>query len=148
MDSNHRSRQTTDLQSAPFGRSGTLPYIIKFLFWWSWWTDLNPRPADYKDYTARPSGGLQPFCNVFSMGAAAVRRCFLQCFHSDFFCRGSESGSKENPCQNWRVCTAYRNSTPPLHQMVGKYINNTECNKIKALSVLIIQPMILITSKN
>ena len=33
---------TTDLQSAPFGHSGTLPY------YWSWWTDSNPRPADYK----------------------------------------------------------------------------------------------------
>ena len=33
---------TTDLQSAPFGHSGTLPYL------WSWWTDSNPRPADYK----------------------------------------------------------------------------------------------------
>ncbi len=32
---------TTDLQSAPFGRSGNLPL-------WSWWTDLNPRPIDYK----------------------------------------------------------------------------------------------------
>jgi hypothetical protein len=32
---------TTDLQSAPFGRSGTPP--IK-----SWWTELNPRPTDYK----------------------------------------------------------------------------------------------------
>ena len=31
----------TDLQSVPFGRSGTLPY-------WSWWTDSNPWPADYK----------------------------------------------------------------------------------------------------
>ena len=34
-------RDATDLQSAPFGHSGILPY-------WSWWTDLNPRPADYK----------------------------------------------------------------------------------------------------
>ena len=34
---------TTDLQSAPFGRSGIPPYEI-----WSWWTDSNPRPADYK----------------------------------------------------------------------------------------------------
>ena len=33
----------TDLQSAPFGHSGTPPYSI-----WSWWTDSNPRPADYK----------------------------------------------------------------------------------------------------
>ena len=46
---------TTDLQSAPFGHSGTLPCHIKFIrdrcrhpTMWSWWTDLNPRPADYK----------------------------------------------------------------------------------------------------
>ena len=41
VDSNHRSWIATDLQSVPFGRSGTLPY-------WSWWTDSNPWPADYK----------------------------------------------------------------------------------------------------
>ena len=35
----------TDLQSAPFGHSGILPYEV---VWWSWWTDSNPRPADYK----------------------------------------------------------------------------------------------------
>ena len=35
-----------DLQSVPFGHLGTLPYqIVKR---WSWWTDSNPRPADYK----------------------------------------------------------------------------------------------------
>ncbi len=28
MDSNHRSEDATDLQSAPFGHSGTLPYSI------------------------------------------------------------------------------------------------------------------------
>ena len=34
-----------DLQSVPFGHSGNPPYTI----WnWSWWTDSNPRPADYK----------------------------------------------------------------------------------------------------
>ncbi len=43
----------TDLQSAPFGHSGILPYIKATAIWqiaflWSWWTDLNPRPADYK----------------------------------------------------------------------------------------------------
>ena len=47
VDSNHRSKDATDLQSVPFGHSGTLPYYyIKKK--WSWWTDLNPRPADYK----------------------------------------------------------------------------------------------------
>ena len=37
---------TADLQSAPFGHSGTYPYSITKK--WSWWTDSNPRPADYK----------------------------------------------------------------------------------------------------
>ena len=35
-----------DLQSVPFGHSGIPPY--SFRSWWSWWTDSNPRPADYK----------------------------------------------------------------------------------------------------
>ena len=46
-------QNATDLQSAPFGHSGTPPYFILVAtlagpFQWSWWTDLNPRPADYK----------------------------------------------------------------------------------------------------
>ena len=44
--------EATDLQSAPFGHSGTLPFICFSIFilkqYWSWWTDSNPRPADYK----------------------------------------------------------------------------------------------------
>ncbi len=43
VDSNHWSRKTADLQSAPFGRSGTCPAQIK-----SQRRDSNPRPADYK----------------------------------------------------------------------------------------------------
>ena len=55
----------TDLQSVPFGRSGTPPllqiiaknltvhYIATFLLFmqqknWSWRWDLNPQPPDYK----------------------------------------------------------------------------------------------------
>ena len=73
MDSDHRSWKATDLQSAPFGHSGTPPYVLphsrsklvsgvdrelfpntklrvrqKQITCWSWWTDLNPWPADYK----------------------------------------------------------------------------------------------------
>ena len=29
VDSNHRSEDATDLQSVPFGHSGTLPYLLK-----------------------------------------------------------------------------------------------------------------------
>ena len=42
VDSDHRSQVTTDLQSVPFGRSGTYPYM------WSWRLESNPQPADYK----------------------------------------------------------------------------------------------------
>ena len=39
----------TDLQSAPFGHSGTPPYIDTFkILGWSRRWDSNPRPADYK----------------------------------------------------------------------------------------------------
>ena len=31
MDSNHRSRKTADLQSAPFGHSGICPFAFKIL---------------------------------------------------------------------------------------------------------------------
>ena len=43
MDSNHRSRKTADLQSAPFGRSGIRPNQILSLL-----SDSNQRPRDYK----------------------------------------------------------------------------------------------------
>ena len=41
---------TADLQSAPFGHSGTYPYEVGFSQTgeWSWRWDLNPQPADYK----------------------------------------------------------------------------------------------------
>lgn len=40
-DLNLRRRTPTDLQSVPFGHSGTPPL-------WSWRWDSNPQPADYK----------------------------------------------------------------------------------------------------
>ena len=44
--------KATDLQSAPFGHSGILPLknppTVAGRIVWSWWTDSNPRPADYK----------------------------------------------------------------------------------------------------
>ena len=41
MDSNHRSRKTADLQSAPFGHSGKHPHL------WAL-RDSNPRPSACK----------------------------------------------------------------------------------------------------
>ena len=62
MDSNHRSRKTADLQSAPFGHSGICPnllspfqkthcdnFITKCAFFFlSLLSDSNQRPRDYK----------------------------------------------------------------------------------------------------
>ena len=63
MDSNHRSRKTTDLQSAPFDRSGNLPIFSSstleslfllicepcpLLVLLSLLSDSNQRPRDYK----------------------------------------------------------------------------------------------------
>ena len=46
--------ETTDLQSAPFGHSGIPPYKRAAASgFWSWWTDSNPRPADYKSEIGR-----------------------------------------------------------------------------------------------
>ena len=57
--------EATDLQSAPFGHSGILPY-------WSWWTDLNPRPADYKS-AALPTELHQHSCATTIIIIAQLR---------------------------------------------------------------------------
>ena len=43
-------RSAADLQSAPFGHSGTYPHFpyCRAARRWSWRWDLNPQPADYK----------------------------------------------------------------------------------------------------
>ena len=52
-----------DLQSVPFGRSGIPPYLICPFADWSWWTDSNPRPADYKS-AALPTELHQHFASA------------------------------------------------------------------------------------
>ena len=66
MDSNHRSRKTADLQSAPFGHSGICPTYLQrttasqHLFL-SLLSDSNQRPRDYKSRAlanwAKEAGG-------------------------------------------------------------------------------------------
>ena len=46
MDSNHRSRRRQIYSLLPLATRE--PTHIKFAKKWSWWTDSNPRPADYK----------------------------------------------------------------------------------------------------
>ena len=47
MDSNHRSKKQQIYSLPPLATRELSPIMI-FKRKWSWWTDSNPRPADYK----------------------------------------------------------------------------------------------------
>ncbi len=62
----------TDLQSAPFGHSGTSPAGNASIFFaWSWRWESNPQPADYKSaalplsYASFGSPGHRPWVTKF-----------------------------------------------------------------------------------
>ena len=76
VDSDHRSRKTTDLQSAPFGHSGNLPYYDR----WSWWTDLNPRPADYKSAALPTELHQQNYPRCCNEEIISQTNGFVNCF--------------------------------------------------------------------
>ena len=67
---------TTDLQSAPFDRSGIPPYEL-----WSWWTDSNPRPADYKS-AALPAELHQQVAVPTAGFILPEERCFVNTIFS------------------------------------------------------------------
>ena len=88
--------EATDLQSAPFDHSGTPPYSLFSKNWWSWWTDLNPRPADYKCSEGRKSMAASGALGVFdpkSAGRTAGLRRMICPIHRKIFHRGLECGS-------------------------------------------------------
>ena len=80
---------TTDLQSAPFGHSGTPPYLVFGLRWWSWWTDSNPRPADYKSAALPAELHQRIRCNYITIpfGMGKVKTQFA------LFCRKSKAAA-------------------------------------------------------
>ena len=80
---------TTDLQSAPFGHSGTPPYSVFGLRWWSWWTDSNPRPADYKSAALPAELHQRIRCDYITIpfGMGKVKTQFA------LFCRKSKAAA-------------------------------------------------------
>ena len=80
---------TTDLQSAPFGHSGTPPYSVFGLRWWSWWTDSNPRPADYKSAALPAELHQRIRCDYITIpfGMGKVKTQFT------LFCRKSKAAA-------------------------------------------------------
>ena len=92
---------TADLQSAPFGRSGTPPgEAFRLLFkWayrpvahWSWRQELNPQPADYKSAALPIELRQHKMCLIYQCPGKSKginrkkigRELFLDL--SDYFC--------------------------------------------------------------
>ena len=64
--------------------------------WWSWWTELNPRPADYKCSEGQKSMAVPRFLDVFdpkSAGRTVCLRHMIRLAYRELFHRGSKSGS-------------------------------------------------------
>ena len=61
VDSNHRSMTQQIYSLPPLATREFSP--IQFT-WWSWWTDSNPRPADYKS-AALPTELHQRFSSAY-----------------------------------------------------------------------------------
>ena len=79
---------SADLQSAPFGRSGTYPYCIKLSSFWSRLSESNQQPADYKS-AALP---VELSRHLWCLGAESNHR------HGDF---QSPALPSELPRQNF-----------------------------------------------
>ena len=69
-----------DLQSAPFGHSGTYPYILTVYLIWSRLSESNQQPADYKSAALPvelsrhmvPWGGIEPPTRGFSVPCSTI----------------------------------------------------------------------------
>ena len=108
MDSNHRSRKTADLQSAPFGHSGICPITCHYFRKricdnftvttpnqrWSLLSDSNQRPRDYKsralaNWAKEATSFVRRYCRKAS---ANVRLFFeLQNFFHFFFKKSAKN---------------------------------------------------------
>ena len=71
---------------------------------WSWWTDLNPRPADYKAGSGGPISSFETCLGLLSHLAGPVPAPFAHGVHRLLFRRGSAGGSEA------RAGTGGRNS--------------------------------------
>ena len=83
----------------------------EFLQPWSWWTDSNPRPADYKDYQERPNADFKPFLALSADPNGDLLRRFFRCFHWLISSCGSPCGSE--------VISARKFKTPAWSKVTG-----------------------------
>ena len=89
MDSNHR-RHCQQIYSLSPLATREFPHILN----WSWWTDSNPRPADYKS-AALPTELHQ---QVSSSVIIANRNIFVNNFFYNFSIRNFDPIGKDSDC--------------------------------------------------
>ena len=89
VDSNHR-RHCQQIYSLSHLATLEFPHIQ---LCWSWWTDSNPRPADYKRWPERQSIDFRCFSQLLCRGAGSIRACCVHPVHTFMFPFGSRFGS-------------------------------------------------------
>ena len=89
MDSNHR-RHCQQIYSLSHLATLEFPHIQ---LRWSWWTDSNPRPADYKRWSERQSIDFRCFSQLSRRGVGSIQACCVHPVHTLMFPFGSRFGS-------------------------------------------------------
>ena len=89
VDSNHR-RHCQQIYSLSHLATLEFPHIQ---LRWSWWTDSNPRPADYKRWPELQSIDFRCFSQLSCRGFGSIQSCCVHPVHAVIFPFGSRFGS-------------------------------------------------------
>ncbi len=89
MDSNHR-RHCQQIYSLSHLATLEFPHIN---LRWSWWTDSNPRPADYKRWQNRQCIDFRCFLPLSRRGFGSIQAYCVHPVHTVMFPFGSRFGS-------------------------------------------------------
>ena len=89
MDSNHR-RHCQQIYSLSHLATLEFPHIQ---LCWSWWTDSNPRPADYKRWSEHQYINFRCFSQLSCRGFGSIQACCVHPEHTLMFPFGSRFGS-------------------------------------------------------
>ena len=89
VDSNHR-RHCQQIYSLSHLATLEFPHIQ---LRWSWWTDSNPRPADYKRWPEHQCINFWYFSQLSCRGFGSIQACCVHPVHAVMFPFGSRFGS-------------------------------------------------------
>ena len=96
VDSNHR-RHCQQIYSLSHLATLEFPRIN---LRWSWWTDSNPRPADYKRWPEHQCINFWYFSQLSCRGFGSIQACCVHPVHAVMFPFGSRFGSNTPNLQN------------------------------------------------